>query len=90
MALAKKAVLRIRIRIRKDPKLLPDPDPIRKRNKHFGSRFESGSEINQKKEPYIQAKIRWFHTFIHISVGHWINSYYIAKIYTGMSLTAEC
>ncbi len=75
----------------------PDPDPIRNRNKHFGSGFESGSEINQKKEPNIQAKIRCFYTIIHIShvhvlvryvyacvdglVGHWINSYYIAKIY---------
>ncbi len=38
----------------------PDPDPIRSRNEHFGSGFESGSEINQKKEPYIQAKITWF------------------------------
>ncbi len=67
----------------------PDPDPIQNRNKHFGSRFESGfetgsetgSEIQKKKEPYIQAKIRCFHTIIHISVGHWINRYCIAKIY---------
>ncbi len=42
----------------------PDLDPVRNRNKHFGSGFESGtetgSEINQKKEPCIQAKISWF------------------------------
>jgi hypothetical protein len=40
----------------------PDPDPIRNRNKRFGSGsetgFESGSEKICKKEPYIQAKIR--------------------------------
>ncbi len=58
------AVLRIRnrigsVRIRN---FWPDPNPIRNRNKHFGSGFES--EMNQKKEPYIQAKIRWFHTII--------------------------
>jgi hypothetical protein len=43
------SVLRIRIQnwIRKDPKLLVDPYPIWIRNKHFGS------EINQKKDPYI-------------------------------------
>jgi hypothetical protein len=60
------------VRIRK---FWPDPDPIRNRNKHFGSGFESGSETgsekNQKKEPYIQAKkVRWFHTIIHISHLH--------------------
>jgi hypothetical protein len=60
----------------------PDSDPIRNQNKHFGSGFESrfksgfksgsetGSEINQKKEPYIYAKIRWFHMIIQISHLH--------------------
>jgi hypothetical protein len=42
----------LQIRIRKDPKLLAgsgsDPDPIRIRNKHFGSGFESGFESGFK------------------------------------------
>jgi len=58
----------------------PDPDLIQNRNKHFG--FETGSEIKKKKELCIQAKIRWFHSIIHISVGHWINSYCITMIYS--------
>ena len=43
------------------------PDPIRNRNKRFGSGFGSltGSEKTCKKEHYFQAEISWFHMIIH-------------------------
>ncbi len=53
----------------------PDPDPIRNRNKRFGSGLNPDSNPYPKldpkkickKEHYFQAKIRWFHIIIHIS-----------------------
>ncbi len=42
-----------------DPALDPsvaDPDPIRNRNKHFGSGFETGSEKNRKKNLIFRLK----------------------------------
>ncbi len=65
------AVLRSRIRIRSGTEIdISDPVSDPDFGSGFESGLESGSEINIKKEPYIQAKIRWFHTIIHISLGH--------------------
>jgi hypothetical protein len=58
-----------------------DPDPSG--SETFGRiRIRSGTEINisdpkqiRKKEPYIQAKIRWFHIIIHISLLHVVVRY---------------
>jgi hypothetical protein len=61
----------LRIRIRKDPKLLAgsisDPEPKIKFGFGFELGSETGSERNLSKEPVIHAKIRQIHTCLHIS-----------------------
>jgi hypothetical protein len=44
----------------------PDPDPIRNRNKHFGSGFETGSEINQRKGVFFSGKNKVVSYIFHI------------------------
>jgi hypothetical protein len=60
---------RIRIRSRTEINILdPDSNPAPKPD----------PKKIRKKEPYIQAKVRWFHTIIHISHLHVVVLYVYA------------